>query len=272
MGKVKLPKLTLKGPIKIHPAIDKILSYEGGFIRGHLYEIAAADGAGKTTFATICMAKTQQAGGKVGYIEVEYLDRQHAKFLGLDIEEADIRQPAHAEEAVEMLLEMCALNYDMVVLDSVGGLVTKSQKEEEEVGKKGQFGQIASLFGNVLAKVKDAARDGGTVVILLNQMRAKISTGFGFSPKEQTYGGFTLKHTVSARFDIHRVSWIKYGVDVIGFKMKIRAPHKNRFACPMREGFLDIIFDEDVNLEEATKRKTKDLNLIQKETEDINDS
>lgn len=243
--------------IKLHPNVDNIISREGGFKQGHLFEVYGPDGSGKTTFAILLMASAQKQGLQVGYIEVEYLDKEHAEHFGLDWDALDIRSPETAEEALGYVMEMCNSGYGLVVLDSVAGMATEEQMEAEEIGATGQYAQIASLLAKELPKIKSLARKNNTCVIFTNQIRANIQR-FGMGPETQSYGGYTLKHTVSARFEIRRVSWIKYSDKVIGYKMKIRAPQKNRFAPPNRDGYLDIICDHDINMEKINlKRKTK---------------
>lgn len=261
--------------IKIAPDIDKVLSYEGGFLRGFMYEIAGPDGCGKTTFAMLCVAEAQRQGLTVGWIEIEKLNIGHAAFLGVDVEELDLRRPENAENAIEIILEMCYNDYGMVILDSVGSMVTKEQLEEDEVGKSGKWAQVAGLLGRELQKVEDAALNGNTALIFLNQIRAKFDRGFGFGPKTQSFGGFTLMHTVSARFEVRRTGWITAVVvsgkpaETIGAKFKIRAPHKNRFACPNRSAYFDVIFDHDFGAKKIAARKKKNSIILQHVKEDV---
>jgi len=253
----------MKDNIKIADCVDKILSYKGGFVRDHLYEIFGPDGGGKTTFAILCIAAAQRQGLTVGYIEVEYIDRDHAEYLGVDLEKLDIRSPDTAEEALEAVLEMSMNNYDLIILDSVAGMVTRVQREAEEVGETGQFAQIAGLLGRELSKIKSIVKESHTVVLLMNQIRAKFDGGFGFGPKTDSFGGFTLKHITSARFEIRRVAWIKYSQRVVGMKVRFKAPHKNRFACPNQDAFIDIIFDHDTTPAKVNSKKQKKMNFIQ---------
>lgn len=255
--------------IKISKEVDKILSYEGGFLRGFMYEISGPDGCGKTTFATLCAAAAQRQGLKVGFIEIEKLNKEHAEFLGVDLEALDLRRPDCAEGAIEMILEMAGNNYGLIILDSVGSMVTREQLDEDEVGKAGKWAQIAGLLAKELPKVEDAVYLGNTALIFLNQIRAKFDKGFGFGPKTDSCGGFKIKHTVSARFEIRRTGWIsavvkpKEAAQPIGFRMRLRAPHKNRFACPNRSVYITVLFDHDLSAKKMLARKKKDSGIIQ---------
>lgn len=253
----------MKDNIKIDECIDTILSYSGGFVRDHLYEVFGKDGCGKTTFACLCIAAAQRQGLTCGYIEVEYIDKAHAEYLGVDIDKLDIRYPETAEEALSYVLEMLGSEYDLIILDSVAGMVTEAQRESQEVGETGQFAQIAGLLGRELSKIKSKAKESHSVVLFTNQIRAKFDSGFGFGPKTDSFGGHTLKHNCSARFEIARVAWIKYGTKTVGAKLKLRAPHKNRFACPNQDGYVDVIFDHDITPEKVNAKKRTKLHTIQ---------
>ena len=242
--------------IPIAPQINNIIG-KGGFHKGHLLEIFGADGGGKTTLAILAMCSAQQMGEKVGYLELEYLDREHAEYFGLDLDNVDIRRPETAEETFTNLIEMQEAGYGLIIVDSVAGMVTEEQSERE-VGEGGQYAPIATFLAKEISRINRLARLNNNCVIFTNQIRSNIQK-FGMGADTKPYGGYALGHFVSARFEVRRVSWIKSSDKVIGFKMRIRAPHKNRFAPPNREGYLDIIFDSTVtDFEKLNKRrKTK---------------
>lgn len=248
--------------IPINPEIDNILSEDGGLVRGAMFELYGPDGEGKSTFAMISTVAAQKIGLKVGWIDVEYsFNESHAKFFGVNIEDLDLYMPEVGEDALEKVFEMCNIGYGLVVVDSVAGLVPRAVDEAEHIGDSKQFAQVASLLAQSIPKIRKAAYNGNTCILFLNQIRAKIQK-FGMGPPTESFGGFTLKHCVSGRFEIRKVAWIKYSTETIGFKVRIRAPKKNRFAPPNRDGYLDIIVDHNFDQDKLSdKRKTK-LNII----------
>lgn len=264
--------------IKIHEELDKILSYKGGLVRGHLYEFYGPEGEGKTTLAILFMASAQRQGVKVGYVENEYLDKEHAEFFGVNTpgideegnweeseeDEADIRRAITGEEALTYVMDMCRKKYGLVILDSVAGLIPEADLEEDGVSSGGQYGKVAGLLARNLGKIRELAKLNNTAIIFINQIRAKINTGFGnFGPSTQSFGGYALKHFTSARFEIRKIAWIKYAGDVIGFKLRVRAPKKNRLAVPNRDAVLEIICDHDAPpLDEINKRKRTKIEAI----------
>lgn len=256
--------------IPVYPDIDRIFSVYGGLVRGHLYEVYGPDGEGKTTLAAIIAGAAQRLGLKVGWVDVEYsLDFDHAKFLGVNMDELDHYLPEVGEDALDKVTEMCNDSYGLVVCDSVGGLVPRAMDETENLGESRQFGQVARLLAEACPKIRKKAYYGKTAVIFINQIRAKIQK-FGMGPPTESFGGYSLKHMVSARFEIRRVAWIKYSTDVVGCKLRLRAPKKNRLAPPARDGYIDVIFDHDSpSIEEMNRRrKTKIEPIKVREIED----
>lgn len=248
--------------IPISLEVDKILSEKGGWVRGAMYEVYGPDGEGKSTLGLLTAVSAQKLELKVGWVDVEYsFNPEHAKFFGVNLDNLDLYMPEVGEDALEKVLEMCHNGYGLVVVDSVGGLVPRAVEEAEHIGDSKQFAQVASLLAQSIPKIRKAAYYGNTCVIFLNQIRAKIQK-FGMGPPTESFGGFTLKHAVSARFEIRKVAWIKYSTDVIGFKARLRAPKKNRFAPPNRDAYLDIIVDHQFDQSKLSDKRRASLSII----------
>lgn len=254
--------------IPLHPEVDKIISYQGGFPLGHMFEIFGPDGEGKTTLALLLAASAQRMGLKVGWVDIEFgFNADHARFFGVEMPE-DYKQdsdkwhyvaPTTGEEAMDTVLKMCQDGYGLVIADSVGGLVPAAMLEDNSK----QFGQVASLLAKTLPAIRMAAHYGNTAVVLINQIRAKIVKFSPQGPTTESFGGYTLKHTVDARFEIRKVAWIKYSTNTIGFKLRIRAPKKNRFAPAARDGYLDVICDHEApSLDDINKRRKVKVEAI----------
>lgn len=249
--------------IKLSPEIDKIVSRKEEWPRGHMLEIYGQDGCGKSTLATLLIASAQKEGLKCGYIDAEYSHvPEHFTFLGVDMDNLNIHYPESGEDGLNTCIRWCGEGYGLVVVDSVAGLIPEAQVEMEEIEMGGQFAQIASLLAKGLPKVREAAHRGNTCIIFLNQIRAKIQK-FGMGPEYDSAGGYAIKHFVSARFELTRVSWIKYANKVIGFKLRLRAPRKNRFAPPNRDVLFDVICDEDVDMTKINDKKKTKIEFIQ---------
>ena len=103
----------------------------GGYPRGRVIEIYGPESSGKTTLTLHAIAECQKAGGIAAFIDAEpAFDRFYAEKLSVDVSELIISQPDHGEQALEIadnLIRSGAI--DVVVVDSVAALTTKSELE-----------------------------------------------------------------------------------------------------------------------------------------------
>ncbi|MEO8205757.1 MAG: recombinase RecA, partial [Chthoniobacterales bacterium] len=170
--------------------IDRALGV-GGFPCGRIVEIYGPESSGKTTLTLTAIAQAQKKGGLAAFIDVEHaLDPQYARKLGVKLDDLLVSQPSSGEEALricETLIRSNAL--DVIVLDSVAALVTKSELEGE-IGDA-VVGAQARLMSAALRKLTSQIAKARTVCIFTNQIREKIGVMFG-SP-ETTPGGKALK-------------------------------------------------------------------------------
>src|ERR1700709_1528063 len=163
----------------------------GGFPRGRIVEIYGPESSGKTTVALHAVAQAQAAGGIAAFIDAEHaLDPDHARAIGVDVDNLLVSQPDTGEQALEiadMLIRSGAL--DIIVVDSVAALVPRAEIEGE-MGDS-HVGLQARLMSQALRKITGALSNSGTTMIFINQLREKVGVVYG-SP-EVTTGGRALK-------------------------------------------------------------------------------
>src|SRR5712692_10367659 len=98
----------------------------GGFPRGRIVEIYGPAGHGKTSVALDLGAQTQRSGGSFAFVDAENaFNPEWAEHLGVDVPNIIFHQPSSGEQALEVVKRLAAAGVDLIVVDSVEGLVPR---------------------------------------------------------------------------------------------------------------------------------------------------
>ena len=233
----------------------------GGFPRGRVIEIYGPEGAGKTTLALRSIAEIQKLGGVAAFIDVEHaLDPAWATIVGVNTNDLLVSQPDNGEQALEVVDTLVSSGgVDIVVLDSVAALVSKSELE----GDMGQahVGLQARLMSQALRKLTPAVSKSNTMVIFLNQLREKVGVMFG-NPETQP-GGRALKFYSSIRIDVRKIETLKKDLTPIGIRVRAKVV-KNKMAAPFLPAEFDIMSDVGISTAGCVVDMAIERNLIEK--------
>ncbi len=197
------------------------------------------------------------------YIDMEHaLNVEWAQRIGVNIDEMYIAQPDTAEQALDIAEAVVRSGgADIVVVDSVDALVTKSQIEGE-IGDQ-TMGIIARFMGTVLRKLNGAISTTRTTFIFINQIRDAIGT-IGYGAKTSTSGGRALKFYAHMRLSVTKIQTIKEKDRAVGSRIKIEVT-KNKKAAPFRSAETAIYFYEHgISLEEEILDLGEEPGLIDK--------
>ena len=241
--------------------IDRALGV-GGFPRGRIIEVYGPESSGKTTLTLSVIAQAQKSGGLAAFIDVEHaLDPIYSRKLGVNLEDLLVSQPSSGEEALRICETLVRSNaLDVVVLDSVAALVTKTELEGE-IGDS-VVGAQARLMSAAMRKLTAFISKADTCVIFTNQIREKIGVMFG-NP-ETTPGGKALKFYSSVRIDIRRIGAIKItDGTVTGNRTRIKVV-KNKVAPPFTEAEFDIMYNEGISNTGSLLDLALEKNIIEK--------
>lgn len=185
-----------------------------GWPRGKIVEIYGRESSGKSTIALMAAGQAVASNGGTG--SVLYVDLEHAVVdayalkLGVDFRPVElggsgqaIRVAPHIFEETEALVNGAALHgVDLIVVDSVAGLVSRREASRDSTNEKEKQGvaEIPRLMSAWMPKLQQIIARTGTCVIFLNQTRDKIGAmGYTEEALKSTTGGNALKFWASLR-------------------------------------------------------------------------
>ena len=231
------------------PELDKLLG--GGLPRNRFTLIYGPPNVGKSYLSSLVVSKAQQSGGSAMWVDTERsYDKDWMAKCGVDQSNIIVSQPSHGEEAMSYVREGLDAGVDVVVLDSIAGLVPSDITENVEKGDFG-YGPMAwqgrfvnSAFPKLFPYLKN-----GSVFIAINQMRQ----GLGRVTTNTWPGGQGQTFYAHAMLEVRRDGWIKEKVngneETVGFDMQVRM-HKSKIGgenwravkVPFRgDGGIDVI-------------------------------
>ena len=235
----------------------------GGLPRGRIIEVFGPEGSGKTTVSLHAVAEAQKAGGVAAFIDAEHaLDPRLAHNLGVNVEDLYVAQPDSGEQALYVLDALVRSSaVDIVIVDSVAALTPQAEID----GKIGdsQVGLQARLMSYALRRLTSAISKSKCVVVFINQLRAKISTGYSQGPQETTTGGRALKFYSAVRIEVKRGKGVTKGDDTIGHELWIKVV-KNKQAPPFKTAHCTLMYGRGVPKGMAILDMAIDLNAVKR--------
>jgi recombination protein RecA len=183
-------------------AIDYITGV-GGIVEGRLTEIWGPDGIGKTTLCLLICAEAQKKHPNklVAWIDMENaFDAKWAADHGIDITNMKVYTPHSAEDVADAMKDIIRSGlFSVVVLDSVGGMISEKAKQKD--ADEAVVADVAKIVTRMVQIAATEAPLTSTAVVIINQVRANISL---YGADTTTSGGFALKHVTTLKLNLKR--------------------------------------------------------------------
>ena len=257
--------------------VEKVIGLQG-IPRGRITEIYGAESSGKTTVATAIAAECQKAGGHVAYLDFEQaFHLGYAKDQGLDTDDDAtfaLFQPKTFEEGWAITRELIDKGIDLLILDSVSGMIPKKILNAE-IDKEAQPGVLAKMMSQYVSEVTKKINDSKTAFVFINQIRSRIKMNmFDTGPDQDTSGGKALKFYASIRLElVKRKTEHEKGKNPLdGTEEDIPINNivtcinrKNKLALPYKKADFVIRLGEGIDNKRSICDIAINLNIIKKE-------
>lgn len=182
-----------------------------GYPRGRIIEIFGRESSGKSTLALTAMGQAVSDGNGCGlYVDLEHaVVDAYAKKLGCDFRPPEmggpgnlIRAQPHNFEETEQLVTMAVQQgVDLIVIDSVAGLVSTREVKRDVTKDSVSVAEIPRLMSQWMPKLQAQISKSNSTIIFLNQTRDKIGAmGYTEEALKSTVGGNALKFWAAMRF------------------------------------------------------------------------
>ena len=196
------------------PALDKLTA--GGIPFKKMTLIYGPTNVGKSYLASQIVVNAQKMGGKAVWVDTELsYDKDWMTTCGVDPEKILISQPTTGEEAMEHIREAMIAGFEVIVLDSIAGLVP-SNVAVEDFGYNPMAWQarfVNSSFPKLFPHLQN-----GSAFVAINQVRASMGP-VALDNMPAGLGQVFFAHSI---MQVQRKGWITEGDKKVGFDMNIR--------------------------------------------------
>ena len=196
------------------PVLDKLTG--GGIPKKRFTLIYGPTNVGKSYLASQVVVNAQKEGGLAAWIDTELSwDSDWMAKCGVDTSSILVSQPTHGEVALETIRALMDNGVDIIVLDSIAGLVP-TDMAEKEFGYSPMAWQ--ARFVNSSLPKRLAHLHHGSAFVAINQVRASL----GPVALDNMPGGVAQSFFAHFLMQVRRHGWIKENDTNVGFDMEVR--------------------------------------------------
>ena len=199
------------------PALDKLTG--GGIPKKRMTIMYGPTNVGKSYLASQVVANVQREGGTAAWIDTELSwDSVWVEKCGIDSERMLVSQPTSGEEALGTVKELMRAGIDIIVLDSIAGLVPSDVQENEKGFEFSPMAWHARFVNSALPRLLPNLKSG-SAFIAINQVRSSI----GPVALDTMPGGLAQGFFAHFLLQVRRSGWIEEPKgNKVGFDMEVR--------------------------------------------------
>lgn len=245
--------------------LDREVLRTGGLPIGRAVEAFGGEGSGKTTLVAHLLAAALECGAVVTLVDSERsFQARRLRMVGGNPAHVTVVYPVSFEDSlqsIDVILSAAGSSPKrpmLVVWDSLASQATAGELAGSlGTGKRGKpgVGARARLMSDACRSWVQLLPRARACLVVINQTRAKINTGWSRGPQTTTPGGDALKFLASVRLDIRRVQLERDGTGQI---TSVRCV-KNKLGSPWgRAAYLlryTAGFDDDYAVRELAIEK-----------------
>ena len=236
------------------PALDNLTG--GGIPKKRMTIMYGPTNVGKSYLASQVVANTQKAGGIAAWIDTELSwDSDWVERCGIDSAKVLVSQPTSGEEAMDTARELMRAGVDVIVLDSIAGLVPTAVHDQDfsysPMAWQARF--VNSSLPRLLPNLKN-----GSSFIAINQVRSSM----GPVALDNMPGGVGQAFFAHFLLQVRRSGWIKEGNDNVGFDMEDRLRKSKVGGENWRSAVVPFRVDGGIDIVESFIREGIDRKLI----------
>tara|TARA_R110000824_G_scaffold100319_2_gene238609 strand:+ start:1400 stop:2350 length:951 start_codon:yes stop_codon:yes gene_type:complete len=241
------------------PALDKLTG--GGIPKKRLTLIYGPTNVGKSYLASQIVANSQRDGGLTAWVDTELSwDANWYEKCGVDTSKIMVSQPSNGEEAFEVVKELMVAGVDVIVLDSIAGLVPATVADEgfdyNPIAWQARF--INSSLPKLLPNLKY-----GSALVAINQVRSSM----GPVALDAMPGGLAQQFFAHSLLQVKRKGWIKDDKDKdqnVGFDMEVRLRKTKVGGENWKSAIVPFRVDGGIDIVESYIREALEQGVIER--------
>lgn len=242
-------------------SLDHILSDDGGIPSASCIEMFGPAGCGKSSLALQIIPEAKKIGLNVFYINAERsISDSLVKCFPIKDNDVVWIEPDNGEAAINSMIHILStVPNSFVINDSIPACLP-SQIEEGNAGDH-TVGALARLFADFMPKAKKLCKLNNSILLQLNQERAKI--GMMAKGKEQP-GGYSVKFYSDIRIELNKrypAPEIKSGQNIVGHYISMKLL-KSRYKPPFVSIDLPLIYGQGISTERELIDLAISLNIV----------